>query len=57
MESKTPRTDAEDINILEQKGFVEADFARELEEELNSAKKEIEELRKFVPEYVVPARV
>ena len=59
MESKTPRTDKEIGELWKgvPAAFVGVGFARELEEELNSAKKEIEELRKFVPEYVVPARV
>jgi cell division GTPase FtsZ len=59
MGSKTPRTDKEIGELWKgvPAAFVSVRFARELEEELNSAKREIEELRKFVPEYIVPAKV
>jgi citrate synthase len=38
---KTPRTDKEDCNILEQAGFVPADFARKLEREATQLKEAI----------------
>jgi hypothetical protein len=49
--SETPRTDAEDINILEQKGFVEADFARELERELAASKAEVDRAMYHIVEW------
>jgi hypothetical protein len=49
--SDTPRTDAEDINILEQEGFVEADFARELEREINALQKWKEEALKVMNQW------
>jgi hypothetical protein len=48
MNSKTPRTDNEDTNILEQAGFVEASFARQLEIELNAVTAELDAAIQFV---------
>jgi hypothetical protein len=53
----SPRTEAE-LERLWGRGlpaaYVGVEFAKTLEEELNSAKKEIESLRKFIPDYIVP---